>query len=68
MPATVAAPVVKKVPSAPQPAADAIDETEVDLADDVAPSSGLDKMLASVAVVMALLSTLTSFWAYAALK
>lgn len=66
--ATVAAPVIKKVPTAPQPTEDPMDETEVDVADEVSPVSGLDKMLASVAVVVALLSTLTSFWAYAALK
>jgi hypothetical protein len=64
----VAGPVIKKVPSAPKPTGMAVEETEVDVSDDVPAVSGMDRMLASIAVVVALLSTLTSLWAYTALK
>jgi hypothetical protein len=66
--ASVAGPVIKKVPSAPKPAESVVEETEVDVSDDIPAVSGMDRMLAGLAVVMALLSTLTSFWAYTALK
>jgi len=66
--ATVAGPAIKKVPSAPKPTGTAVEETEVDVSDDVPAVSGMDRMLASIAVVVALLSTLTSLWAYTALK
>jgi hypothetical protein len=66
--ATLAGPVIKKVPSAPKPVESALEENEVDATDDVPPVRGLDRMLAGVAVVVALLSTLTSLWAYTALK
>jgi hypothetical protein len=49
------------------PEAAAPEETEVDVSDDVPSSGGMDRLLAGVAVVVALLSTLTSFWAYTAL-
>ena len=66
--ASVAGPVIKKVPNAPKPTGAATEETEVDVSDDVPSVSGMDRMLASIAVVVALLSTLTSLWAYTALK
>jgi hypothetical protein len=66
--ATSAGPVIKKVPSAPKPVESALDENEVDATDDVPAVSGMDRILAGIAVVVSLLSTLTSFWAYTALK
>jgi hypothetical protein len=66
--ASVAGPVIKKVPNAPKPTETTAEETEVDVSDDVPAVSGMDKMLAGIAVVVALLSTLTSLWAYTALK
>ncbi len=68
MSASVAGPVIKKVPNAPKPTETTAEETEVDVSDDVPAVSGMDKMLAGIAVVVALLSTLTSLWAYTALK
>ena len=40
----------------------------MDVSDDVPSVSGMDRMLAGIAVVVALLSTLTSLWAYTALN
>ncbi len=66
--ATVAGPVIKKVPASTQPTGTALEETEVDVTDDIPLVSRMDRMLAGIAVVVALLSTLTSLWAYTALK
>jgi hypothetical protein len=65
--ATVSSPAIKKVPVAPKHSEATPEETEVDVSDDAPAVTGLDKLLAGVAVVVALLSTLTSFWAYSAL-
>jgi hypothetical protein len=59
--------VIKKVPTAPKPTEAEPEETEVDVTDEVSAVGGLDKLLAGVAVVVALLSSLISFWAYSAL-
>jgi hypothetical protein len=65
---TVAGPMIKKVPTSTQPTETALEETEVDVADDIPSVSRMDRMLAGIAVVVALLSTLTSLWAYTALQ
>jgi hypothetical protein len=63
--------VIKKVPGAPSSTeltAAPVKDSEMDVTEGLPSTSGFDRILAGLAAVVSLLSTLASFWAYTAMK